>query len=484
MPSSRPQHLNESSHVDDFDDDDDLGQEQSSSDVSPLVKGMAGFAVVFIALAVLAAAGYGVWVFLDRPVDPTGRGPGKVAEAPPKGRLPAPRHKGPANDPPENAPIKPVVERETLHHIKEATVFIIMETEEFMSSGSGFVMKVDGDKVWIVTNNHVVEPPPERRQSWGPNLPRPPNFRDRHRRPPFFEPHHPFPPGLGGGFPHFDPRDRLPGSMLPGQPQQRQSARYTVVFRSGMGGEDSYEATVVGATHAPDLAVLQVRGVKEPPEPLDLGSGVEAEADMPVLFLGFPFGLKQAQNQGNPAVTVKEATVSRLRPNGHSGMTVEIQGDVNPGNSGGPLVDTAGRLIGIIFAKYENTWIGLAVHAKELDLVLQPRVGTMSVSAQTVNGVTSMTMAVDVSDPLNMLPHIGFLYVLGDVPKVKADPKTQWEPLPNAKRLKLHRNGLKAIIQLNGEEAKLGQQRFAYQFSYRDRDGQTRYTEPRGFNQK
>ena len=45
---------------------------------------------------------------------------------------------------------------ETLKKIKDATVYIMVETTGRAGSGSGFVMKVDGNSALIVTNNHVI----------------------------------------------------------------------------------------------------------------------------------------------------------------------------------------------------------------------------------------------------------------------------------------------------------------------------------------
>ena len=46
----------------------------------------------------------------------------------------------------------------TLATIKAATVFVKVEVEGMSGSGSGFVIKTDGNSAYIVTNHHVVEP--------------------------------------------------------------------------------------------------------------------------------------------------------------------------------------------------------------------------------------------------------------------------------------------------------------------------------------
>ena len=46
----------------------------------------------------------------------------------------------------------------TLAAIKRATVFVKVDSKGHAASGSGFVVKVDGETALIVTNHHVIEP--------------------------------------------------------------------------------------------------------------------------------------------------------------------------------------------------------------------------------------------------------------------------------------------------------------------------------------
>ena len=58
---------------------------------------------------------------------------------------------------------------------------------------------------------------------------------------------------------------------------------------------------------------------------------------------------------------------------------VQITGDIHPGNSGGPVVDAAGRLVGIAVAKIRNTNIGFAIPTCQLAAVLSGRLASASV---------------------------------------------------------------------------------------------------------
>ena len=100
--------------------------------------------------------------------------------------------------------------------------------------------------------------------------------------------------------------------------------------------------SVVGSDDETDVAVVQVEGTEL--KPATFGDSDKLKVGQPVLAIGNPLGLA-----GGPTVT--SGVISSLRRSvqlGNGGLKV-IQTDaaVNPGNSGGPLVDLEGRVIAI-----------------------------------------------------------------------------------------------------------------------------------------
>ena len=105
--------------------------------------------------------------------------------------------------------------------------------------------------------------------------------------------------------------------------------------------ERQIPAEVVGTEPNRDLAVLRVDA--EDLEPVQLARSSQLRLGDPVIAIGFPLDL---------GVTVTAGIVSGLDRtiDGRNGdLTGLLQTDaaINPGNSGGPLVDRAGRLVGI-----------------------------------------------------------------------------------------------------------------------------------------
>lgn len=99
-------------------------------------------------------------------------------------------------------------------------------------------------------------------------------------------------------------------------------------------------ATLVGADPATDLAVLRVQA--QGLDAVELGDSDALEVGDWVLAIGNPFGLPQ---------TVSTGIVSAIG-RGNMGIVdyenfIQTDAAVNPGNSGGPLVDLRGRVVGI-----------------------------------------------------------------------------------------------------------------------------------------
>ena len=104
------------------------------------------------------------------------------------------------------------------------------------------------------------------------------------------------------------------------------------------------EARVVGRDTSSDLALLKIAPDGLDLRPLPLGSARDTQVGDPVIAIGNPFGLDRTLTTGVVSALQREITA----PNGFRIYDV-IQTDaaINPGNSGGPLIDAAGRVIGI-----------------------------------------------------------------------------------------------------------------------------------------
>ena len=143
---------------------------------------------------------------------------------------------------------------------------------------------------------------------------------------------------------------------------------------------DSMRATIVGRDSATDLALLKVNADSRALTPLKLGNSDQARVGDDVLAIGNPFGRERSASRG--IVSAVQRLLSS--PNGEFTIDHVIQTDapINRGNSGGPLLNAQGRVLGVTSAietgdsgAQGNVGIGFAIPVNTVrDVVSQLRV--------------------------------------------------------------------------------------------------------------
>ncbi|MGD1051339.1 MAG: trypsin-like peptidase domain-containing protein [Solirubrobacteraceae bacterium] len=120
------------------------------------------------------------------------------------------------------------------------------------------------------------------------------------------------------------------------------ATRITVQF--GGSGGPTRVARIVGVDASNDLALLSVAPAGLTLTPLRFGSSAGVRVGDPAFAIGNPYTFDQTLTVG--VISALNRTITS--PNGAS-ITGVIQTDaaLNPGNSGGPLLDAAGRVIGV-----------------------------------------------------------------------------------------------------------------------------------------
>jgi len=114
----------------------------------------------------------------------------------------------------------------------------------------------------------------------------------------------------------------------------------TVSFEKGK----TVEAQVVGKDPSNDLAVLKISTDGLTLHPLTLGDSSSAQVGDPVYAIGNPFDLERTLTTGVISALQRQITA----PNGFTiDNVLQTDAPINPGNSGGPLLDAAGRVLGI-----------------------------------------------------------------------------------------------------------------------------------------
>ena len=181
------------------------------------------------------------------------------------------------------------------------------------------------------------------------------------------------------------------------------------------------KAKLIGSDPETDLAVLKIN-LKELPA-LVFGQSQQIKVGDVVLALGNPFGVGQSVTMG---------IVSALSRSGVGINTFEdfIQTDaaVNPGNSGGALVDTSGNLIGINTAIYSRSGgslgIGFAIPVHVASQIMEKIIQSGSVTRGWL-GVSMQDLTWDLAESFDIEQLSGALIasILKDGPADKAGIK-------------------------------------------------------------
>lgn len=155
----------------------------------------------------------------------------------------------------------------------------------------------------------------------------------------------------------------------------------------------SYPVTVVGTDATDDVALLQVRnggGFKS----VTLGNSDAVTVGEQVVAIGNALALTGPETVTNGIISATQRAISVTDP--ATGLTENLKGlfqtsaPINPGNSGGPLVDAAGRVIGMNTAAASGTGSGTA---NDVGFAI-PINSAMSIARQIEAGHGSATVQI------------------------------------------------------------------------------------------
>ena len=138
----------------------------------------------------------------------------------------------------------------------------------------------------------------------------------------------------------------------------------------------TFEGRVLGRDVVGDLALLQIPAATLSAE-VTLGDSRAVNVGDWVVALGNPFGLAKDDHQ--PAATLGVVSGVHRYQDGSRiyGDALQIDASVNPGSSGGPILDLSGRLIGLAGRisirghQRHNVGVGFAIPAHQIALVLE-----------------------------------------------------------------------------------------------------------------
>ena len=143
--------------------------------------------------------------------------------------------------------------------------------------------------------------------------------------------------------------------------------RATLVLSPGEADQREVKAEVLRVSDGFDLALLRVEGMDRAYSLLALGSVDNLVETAEVMAFGFPFGKALAVNRGSyPSISVNAGRVTSLRRRGGTLDRIQIDAALNPGNSGGPILDTQGKVIGVVVSGVVGMGVNFAIPVSQL----------------------------------------------------------------------------------------------------------------------
>jgi putative serine protease PepD len=161
----------------------------------------------------------------------------------------------------------------------------------------------------------------------------------------------------------------------------------------------TYKAEVVGSDPSTDLAVIKVDAPASVLTPLDLADSNAVAVGDNVVAIGSPFGLENTVTSGIVSALHRQMT----SPNNFSiDDSIQTDAAINHGNSGGPLLNAEGQVIGVN-AQIEsdsggNDGVGFAIPSNTVKSIVSELISTgkaehayLGVSVETVNASVRIT---------------------------------------------------------------------------------------------
>jgi S1-C subfamily serine protease len=171
----------------------------------------------------------------------------------------------------------------------------------------------------------------------------------------------------------------------------------SVTFSNGHG----YAATILGTDPYADLAVLSVNDAPSDEfVPLEIVSSSTLRVGEPVIAIGNPYGLVGSLTEG--VVSAVGRSITEETAGGFAiANIIQTSTPINPGNSGGPLLNAAGKVVGITAAIVSDSQgLGFAIPSNTILREISALITTGTYSGHSYLGVSGQDMSYDTAQEI------------------------------------------------------------------------------------
>ncbi|MGB9915362.1 MAG: S1C family serine protease [Candidatus Bathyarchaeales archaeon] len=173
----------------------------------------------------------------------------------------------------------------------------------------------------------------------------------------------------------------------------------SVTFSNGNG----YRAQVLGSDPYADLAVLSVEAPESEFKPIEIVSSSTLRVGDPVIAIGNPYGLVGSLTTGVVSAIGRTITEEEYAGGFAIANIIQTSAPINPGNSGGPLLNAAGKVVGVTTAILSDSQgLGFAVPSNTILREIAALITTGTYRDHSYLGVTGQDMSYSLAQQIGV----------------------------------------------------------------------------------
>jgi S1-C subfamily serine protease len=183
---------------------------------------------------------------------------------------------------------------------------------------------------------------------------------------------------------------------------------------------DTRKATVVGLDASTDLAVIKVNAPASLLHPLKIGDSSEVQVGDSAVAIGSPYGLEETVTSGIVSALHRQMEA----PNDFTiNDTIQTDAAINHGNSGGPLLNSSGEVIGVNAQIRSESGgsdgVGFAIPSNTVRSIASQLIGSGEVEHAYL-GVSVQEIPASVADELDLVEGVALAQVRPGTPAKRA----------------------------------------------------------------
>ena len=184
-----------------------------------------------------------------------------------------------------------------------------------------------------------------------------------------------------------------------------EATNITVTFSNG----NTYPAGVLGSDPYAELAVLSVQAYEKEYVPLEIASSSNLKVGDQVMVVGTPYGLAGSMSTG--FVSALGRTLSAETTGGYViANVIQTTAPLNPGNSGGPVLNYQGQVVGIATAIVQDSQgVGFAIPSNTILREIGDLVKKGSYNNHPWLGVSGTDMSYEIAEKMGINVTYGWL---------------------------------------------------------------------------